>query len=434
MSRSATKKVSLGAGNEGTSVWHRERDPVSPIKPSGNSTPTQAIVRKRTKSTTNSHGHSRQEEDVNKTASFFSKNRVARRVKTNEDNRGRARREREREHEVEFEIHSASGVSSGDNSPNDRDGVRKVKKVDEEEKWMGMSPFIPFTCRKKRGLMTDILIANGAKRMDRQDAQPPRNLKPPPSVPGGLPPSPRPTYPNLPPANGVGPQHTPELSYDNERSAEDESQSIAPATPRASAFSHTEVSPRSSEDREDPYAHGLARRHQGEGNQAYNYSDEEEARYFTDDPSSAEFTSRSSNETDPRLASGSSHIPPAQREIPIIAPKPTRDTLHNIVDQYAQRDSTVSYAQRSSMVSYDSQYDDSAASINPDSSPSKTVKTQASNDTEEERGGGDQFEELKSPLSPPVPTFDLTPGREPSPMRYRHGEPLQFGRLAYSFL
>jgi len=353
---------------------------------------------------------------VNKTASFFSKNRVARRVKTNEDNRGRARkdREREREHEVEFEIHSASGVSSGDNSPNDRDGVRKVKRVGEEEKWMGtLFPGLG----KTQTLISDILIANGAKRMDRQDAQPPRNLRPPLSVPGGLPPSPHPTHPNLPPTNAVGLQHTPELSYDNDRSAEDEAQSIAPATPRASAFSHADASPRSSEDREDPYAHGLARRHQGhEGNQAYNYSDEEEPRYSTDDPSSAEFTSRSSNETDHPHASSSGHIPAIQREIPIIAPTPTRDTIHNIVSQY----------QRGSVVSYDSQYDDS---INPDSSPSKTVNTGASIDTEEERGGGDQFEELKSPLSPPVPTFDLTPGREPSPMRYRHGEPLQFGKL-----
>jgi hypothetical protein len=285
--------------------------------------------------------------------------------------------------------------------------------------------YAPHTPRKRQALISDILIANGAKRMDRQDAQPPRNLKPPPSVPGGLPPSPRPTHPNLPAANAVGLQTTPELSYDNERSAEDEAQSIAPATPRASAFSHTDVSPRSSEDREDPYAHGLARRHQGhEVNQAYNYSDEEEPRYSTDDPSSTEFTSRSSNETDPRHTSSSSHIPPLQREIPIIAPIPTRDTIHGIVSQYAQRNS---------MVSYDSQYDDSEASINPDTSPSKTVKTRASNDTEEERGGGDQFEELKSPLSPPVPTFDLTPGREPSPMRYRHGEPLQFGKLFGSF-
>jgi hypothetical protein len=115
-----------------------------PSTSTGSLTPTQAIVRKRTKSTTNSHNRE-EGEDGNKTASFFSKNRVARRVKTNEDNRGRARkdrereREREREHEVEFEIHSASGVSSGDNSPNDRDGVRKIKKVDEEEKWMGTS-------------------------------------------------------------------------------------------------------------------------------------------------------------------------------------------------------------------------------------------------------------------------------------------------------
>lgn len=152
MSRSTTKKVSLGANNESTSIWHRERDrdAISPIKVSGNSTPTQSIVRKRTKSTTNSHIY-RQEDDSNKAASFFSKNRVARRVKTNEDNRGRARREREREHEVEFEIHSASGVSSGDNSPNDREGARKVKKVDEEEKWMGMSQSCLFTVENKVG-------------------------------------------------------------------------------------------------------------------------------------------------------------------------------------------------------------------------------------------------------------------------------------------
>jgi hypothetical protein len=255
--------------------------------------------------------------------------------------------------------------------------------------------------------------------MERQDAQPPRNLKPPlPSHPDGLPPSPRPTNQNLPPAPIA--QHTPELSYDNERSAEDEAQSIAPATPRASAFSHTDASPRSSDDNQDPYAHGLARRHQGhEGNQAYNYSDEE-PRYSTDAPSTSGFTSRSSGETD-HQESSSSHIPALQREIPIIAPKPTRDTIHKIVSQYAQRNS---------MVSYDSRYDDDSQASILDPSPGKTNKTRASTDTEEEEGGGDQFEELKSPLQPPVPTFDLTPGREPSPMRYRHGEPLQFGELS----
>ena len=263
--------------------------------------------------------------------------------------------------------------------------------------------------------------------MDRQDAQPSRHLTQPSSHSGGLPLSPRPPQPNVPAANAVGLQHTPELSYDNDRSVEDEAQSIAPATPRASAFSNTEISPRSSEDREDPYAHGLARRHQGhDSNQAYSYSDEEEPRYSTDDPSSAEFTSRSSGETDTQHASSSSHIPSAQREIPIIAPIPTRDTIHGIVSQYA--------ANRNSMVSYDSRYDDdSQASIHPDTSPSKTINTRASGNTEEEEQGGDQFEALGSPLSPPVPTFDLTPGREPSPMRYRHGEPLQFGKLASPF-
>jgi hypothetical protein len=46
------------------------------------------------------------------------------------------------------------------------------------------------------------------------------------------------------------------------------------------------------------------------------------------------------------------------------------------------------------------------------------------------------MEELSSPpkgddgstLEPPKPIFDLTPTREPSPGRYRHGEALHFVR------
>jgi hypothetical protein len=93
------------------------------------------MVRKRTKSTT----HSRRDADIdgNKASSFFSKARVARRVKTNEDNRGKARKEMEKDHEVEFEIHSASGVSSGGNSPNDKDHPGRGQKGKDEEKWMG---------------------------------------------------------------------------------------------------------------------------------------------------------------------------------------------------------------------------------------------------------------------------------------------------------
>jgi hypothetical protein len=300
MARTATKKVSLGREKESSSIWHRERGepPVSPIKvplppnanTSGQTTPTQAMVRKRTKSSNNRHQlHEDGDGEGNKT-SFFSKNRVARRVKTNEDNRARARKDREREHEVEFEIHSASGLSSGGNSPNEGNGVeKKKKKGDDDEKWMGRSCYSPMT-RVKEGLIPDILIANGAKRMDRQDAVPPKSLQVPGTAPlaNGLPPSPRPSPRNLPP-NSPHSQggdhyrphtheyqgrdhseshinHTPELARD--RSADDEALSIAPATPRASGFSQSQAqsSPRSSEDQsqvEDPYAHGLARRPSG---------------------------------------------------------------------------------------------------------------------------------------------------------------------------
>lgn len=133
MQRSTTKRVTLGQQKESNTVWHRE-PPLSPT--SGQTTPRpQPVppVRKRTKSTVN-HGNNDTDPQVHDgKASFFSKNRVARRVKTSEDNRGRARRERE--HEVEFELHSASGISSGGNSPNERDGVPKRSK--DDEKWMG---------------------------------------------------------------------------------------------------------------------------------------------------------------------------------------------------------------------------------------------------------------------------------------------------------
>lgn len=267
--------------------------------------------------------------------------------------------------------------------------------------------------------------------MDRQDARPPRNLGVPPTT-HGLPASPRPQHHQLPPTPHAAPtQHTPELSYDNERSADDEAHSIAPATPRASAFSHEGPSPRDSEEHEDPYAHGLARRHQGHSpGQEYRYSDEE-PRYSTDAPSSGNFTSRSSGETSDQHTDRERQGAPQpvahaqQREISIIAPIPTRDTIHGIVSQYAQRHS---------MVSYDSRYDDdsqASISMSTDISPNKSVGRSRGGEGDED-SGEDQFEELKSPLHPPVPTFDLTPGREPSPMRYRHGEPLQFGKLAYA--
>jgi hypothetical protein len=139
LQRATTKRVTLDNGKEANTVWHRE-PPVSPLKQasSGQTTPTQSsAVRKRTKSAVQNGkiGHGEDPKMTDGKASFFSKNRVARRVKTNEDNRGRARREREQE--VDFELHSASGISSGGNSPSERDGLAKPKKRNEGEKWMG---------------------------------------------------------------------------------------------------------------------------------------------------------------------------------------------------------------------------------------------------------------------------------------------------------
>jgi len=41
-------------------------------------------------------------------------------------------------------------------------------------------------------------------------------------------------------------------------------------------------------------------------------------------------------------------------------------------------------------------------------------------------------DEVLCPPDMSAPVFDLTPGREPSPARYRHGEPLEIGRLLHA--
>ncbi len=76
----------------------------------------------------------------------------------------------------------------------------------------------------------------------------------------------------------------------------------------------------------------------------------------------------------------------------VVSPTPRRDTIHNIVDTY-NRDSMMF------------------------SSTIDQHESEAFSDAEESDGQ----------LVPPGPIFDLTPGREPSPARYKHGEPLHFG-------
>ena len=264
-------------------------------------------------------------------------------------------------------------------------------------------------------------------------------------------------------------QDTPELTRD--RSADDEAQSIEPATPRASGFSDPPHSSASEGPEVDPYAHGpgpgAVHRHHNP-NTTYTYSSDEDhaPTATTDMRSSDEFTTRSSAEMtnerisfshdrdrdrqrqqlpQPPLPHPQSQSPPLEstrrlepvpppvpereyREVPLVAPIPVRDTIHGIVSHYG-RDL------RDSMVSYDSEYDDqqsqrsqqSHVTVNQSPSSNHPVRRSLDEDREQETDG---MEELHSPspVVPPVPLFDLTPGREPSPMRYRHGEPLQFGK------
>ena len=76
-----------------------------------------------------------------------------------------------------------------------------------------------------------------------------------------------------------------------------------------------------------------------------------------------------------------------------ISPYPQRDAIYNILDEY-NRDSILSF-------STSDQSDSDAAS---------------------------EADEVDY-LTPPQPIFDLTPGRESSPARYKHGEPLEHGEL-----
>jgi hypothetical protein len=95
----------------------------------------------------------------------------------------------------------------------------------------------------------------------------------------------------------------------------------------------------------------------------------------------------------------------------VLAPRPQRDTIHNIVDTY-----------RDSVITTSSEQDDSYDHYQEDESlPAMEEKT-----TIQAAGSVDDED-----LTPPKlggPVFDLTPGREPSPARYKHGEPLHFGK------
>lgn len=143
---------------------------------------------------------------------------------------------------------------------------------------------------------------------------------------------------------------------------------------------------------------------------------------------------------------------PSSFDIPLQIRAPTprreRDTIHGIVAQYAESHSdivnegTVSQGSRGT---YDTHLDETKRvdSARP-SFYGGTMDNEAGQyngflgerdgdgDRETDRDGETETEgegEGDEVLRPPAPEmiFDLTPGREPSPARYKHGEPLHFG-------
>jgi hypothetical protein len=109
------------------SVWETSRDPHSPAGSSGPSQPAPRAAARPERSVSNGSGHL-----VEGKPNFFSKNkdRVVRRVKTEEGQRERAKIQRGQE--VDFELASASGLSSSSPDTSPRDGERKG-----DDRWMG---------------------------------------------------------------------------------------------------------------------------------------------------------------------------------------------------------------------------------------------------------------------------------------------------------
>lgn len=118
----------------------------------------------------------------------------------------------------------------------------------------------------------------------------------------------------------------------------------------------------------------------------------------------------------------------------ILSPSPQRhrpDTIANIVDNYRRSGAASPVSSVNSLSDVFLETDPNAAYRGDPTGTVASWKAQMAAATtsrylfEAERR--DVLSELLHPPAPP-PIFDLTPGREPSPARYKHGEPLHFGK------
>lgn len=264
-------------------------------------------------------------------------------------------------------------------------------------------------------LIADILIANGARKMERHDAIPPRfrpAASPVPPTLGGLPVSPHPParYPSpsapwSPEAGAKVPQKSPAARLDVYAQY---------SNPIPADHSHRspDTSGSDAEGVVTPPEVDIQRWPSGKRKPVLPIGpseamDNDGSGY--DDPQVSVAGSPASAPSD-RLRVGEGPIPPTKDRPSsgeILQPSPRRDTIHNIVETY-----------RDSMMTASSDLDGSDLS--------------SRNDQEGEYASRFKEEELVPPPKIGGPVFDLTPGREPSPARYKHGEPLHFGESEVS--
>ncbi|WRT69392.1 uncharacterized protein IL334_006376 [Kwoniella shivajii] len=389
---SQTKKVSLtksGTDQPNTSIWHMTSDLVTPVSP------TKPRSRQRTRSG-NERRMTENERDprIGETKRILfgstSKKDIDSEKEKEIEQFSRKEKRSQKEQNIEYELHSASGISSSEPSPKDGEKPRSEHKNDhDQEKWM------------------DILVANGAKKMTRQDALPalPSKTSHLARVGVGYPMSPHPQpISGQPPSaplqqispdelttprgsgNGAGPERQRSvrrkaLPSDDEN---DHEQSLEPVSPTSDEFPHTDDT----------------RNHHSSG-----------------------------------MSSGIS-----EGDLKILSPIPTRrnrdtkDTIYGIVDHYRIASETdpeselFSEEEGNSPTGYQDYF-------NSDHHSQRYIPGQGERrrpSVESDRNSSlERFDDVEEDEGGPVPSdkgliFDLTPGREPSPFRYRHGEPLQF--------
>lgn len=275
-------------------------------------------------------------------------------------------------------------------------------------------------------LIVDILIANGARKMDRDDQTPTqtspsegpnarmaRKVSPPSPVSAGSETAtPTATHFNNP---GLG-----LLSPPTDRRSSAGSHNSSRSHPNS--FQGSFESIHEAQSRAVPDDSYLAYERHSHGSANTSYSTVDDGTLMPNDSASMRNQSYPSPPDSPVTAL----TPPPHSSLSasnsyegLISPRPRiageRDAIVSIVDHYG--DSGNRDALRDSRLTDDS---DPYGGMARESFIEHTYASERVNSAYS----------IADDLREPPPIFDLTPGREPSPARYRHGEPLHFGELS----